>query len=98
MLLIKLHRCILSPSIQEHTGTAKNVVAETFFNRSYIDFSANQTGHDTGLLTLCLCYGNAINWNLSLYNCTPNKPVINIEAFYDNVDGFFLLQRGIIIL
>lgn len=96
MLLIKLHRCILSPSIKEHPGTAKNVVAETFFNRSYIDFSANQTGHNTGVLTLC--YGNAINWNLSLYNRTPNKPVINIEVFYDNDNGFFLLQRGTVIL
>lgn len=96
MLLIKLHRCILSPSIQEHPGTAKNVVAETFFNRSYTDFSANQTGHGTGVLMLR--YGNTISWNLSFYNRTQNKPVINIEAFYDNVDSFFLLQRGIIIL
>lgn len=96
MLLIKLHRCILPPSVREHPGTAKNVVAETFFNRSYIDFSANQTGHGTGVLMLR--YGNAISWNLSFYNRTQNKPVINIEAFYDNVDSFFLLQRGIIIL
>ena len=73
--------------ITQHPGTpwrcAKNTVAETFFGRSYLDFSANQTGHNAGDLNWC--YGNAINWNLSLYNRTPNKPVINIEAFYDNV-------------
>lgn len=73
--------------ITQHLGTPwrseKNTVAETFFSRSYLDFSANQTGHNAG--DLHWCYRNAINWNQSLYNRTPNKPVINIEAFYDNV-------------
>lgn len=73
--------------ITQHPGTpwrsVKNTVAETFFNRSYLDFSANQTGHNAGALDWC--YGNAINWNVSLYNRMPHKPVINIEAFYDNV-------------
>lgn len=69
--------------ITQHPGTpwhtATNTIAETYYDRSYLDFTMNQSGHNRG--DLYYVTKNAIEWNLSLYN-RGTKPVINGEAFY----------------
>jgi hypothetical protein len=70
--------------ITQHPGTPSgkpvNTFAEEYYDKSYLDFSMCQTGHNRGNRELCVW--NAIHWNLSLYNREPHKPVINGEAFY----------------
>ncbi|MFA6815703.1 MAG: DUF4038 domain-containing protein [Lentisphaeria bacterium] len=71
--------------ITQHPNTpyhpSKNTTAEAYYDKSYLDFSANQSGHNG--VDLSWCHWKAIFWNLSLYNRSPDKPVINAEAIYD---------------
>lgn len=71
--------------ITQHPGTPSgqktNIWAEQYFDRGYLSFAGNQTGHNNGDRTLTT--SQAIEWNLSLYRRSPTKPVINLEAFYD---------------
>ncbi len=71
--------------ITQHPDTPwqmpQNQTAENYFDMSYMDFCANQTGHNCGDRKRCM--KNAIEWNLSLYRHNPPKPVINAEAYYD---------------
>ncbi len=72
--------------ITQHPGTPyhpeTNTFAEAYYDRDYLDFSSNQTGHNAG--DKKWCYWKAVNWNLSLQSRKPDKPVMNIEAFYAN--------------
>jgi hypothetical protein len=71
--------------ITQHPGTpsgqAVNTIAETYFDRPYLDFAGNQTGHNGGNLERCS--RQAIAWNLHLFERRPPKPVVNLEAMYD---------------
>ena len=71
--------------ITQHPGTpsgqATNVIAEKYFDKDYLDFSGDQSGHNNGNRERSAA--QAINWNLHLYHRTPTKPVINLEAMYD---------------
>jgi hypothetical protein len=71
--------------ITQHPGTPSgkpgNTIAETYFDRPYLDFAGNQTGHNGGNQELCA--RQALEWNLRLYRRDPPKPVINLEAMYD---------------
>jgi hypothetical protein len=71
--------------ITQHPGTqsglAANVAAETYFDKPYLDFSGDQSGHNNGDRERGAA--QAINWNLHLYHHSPPKPVINLEAMYD---------------
>ena len=69
--------------ITQHVGTSLSA-AESYFDQPYLDFSGCQSGHNNGNRNTCA--GNAINWNLALYQRSPPKPVINLEAFYDAND------------
>jgi hypothetical protein len=63
------------------SGQATNVTAEQYFDKEYLDFSGDQSGHNGGNRERCAT--QAINWSLHLYQRTPTKPVINLEAMYD---------------
>jgi len=71
--------------ITQHPGTPSgrpvNTIAETYFDRPYLDFAGDQTGHNGGNLERCS--RQAILWNLHLFERRPPKPVINLEAMYD---------------
>lgn len=71
--------------LTQHPGTpsgqSTNVFAEQYFDRPYMDFSGDQSGHNGGNLERCAA--QAMSWNLHLYRRTPPKPVINLEAMYD---------------
>ncbi len=71
--------------ITQHPGTPSgqptNAIAETYFDRPYMDFAGNQSGHNGGNLELCS--RQAVRWNLHLFERRPPKPVINLEAMYD---------------
>jgi hypothetical protein len=71
--------------ITQHPGTPSgqtvNTIAETYFDRSYLDFAGDQTGHNGGNLERCS--QQAISWNLHLSERRPPKPVVNLEAMYD---------------
>jgi hypothetical protein len=75
--------------ITQHPGTTTgkpvNTIAETYFDQPYLDFAGDQTGHNGGRVELCA--RQAIEWNLHLYNREPHKPVINLEAMYDDTEG-----------
>ena len=64
------------------SGRPVNVTAEAYYDRPYLDFSGDQSGHNGGNLDRCA--RQAIEWNLHLYRREPPKPVINIEAMYDS--------------
>lgn len=71
--------------ISQHPNTPDSkelvhVTSETYYDKPYLDFSMCQSGHNGGNSDRCV--RNAIRWNLSLYNRTPHKPVVNTEAFY----------------
>ena len=66
--------------ITQHVGTSLSA-AQSYYDQPYLDFCGCQSGHNNGNRSTCAA--NAINWNLALYNRTPHKPVINLEAFYD---------------
>jgi len=66
--------------ITQHVGTSLSA-AQSYYDKTYLDFSGCQSGHNNGNRSTCAA--NAINWNLALYHRTPCKPVINLEAFYD---------------
>ena len=71
--------------ITQHPGTPSgqpvNTIAETYFDRPYLDFAGDQSGHNGGNLERCS--RQAIEWNLHLFERRPPKPVINLEAMYD---------------
>jgi hypothetical protein len=75
--------------ITEHPGTTTgkpvNTIAETYFDRPYLDFAGDQTGHNGGNRELCA--RQALEWNLHLSRREPHKPVINLEAMYDTEGG-----------
>jgi|GEM_PF-4272748 len=63
------------------TGASTNTIAEQYFDRPYMDFAGDQSGHNGGRRDLCA--RQAIEWNLHLYRREPHKPVVNLEAMYD---------------
>jgi hypothetical protein len=63
------------------TGASTNTIAEQYFDRAYMDFAGNQSGHNGGRRDLCA--KQAIEWILHLYRREPHKPVVNLEAMYD---------------
>jgi hypothetical protein len=71
--------------ITQHPGTPWNQPTPTFsdqyYDETYLDIAAVQTGHNAGHLDWCAHH--AIEWNLHLYRHEPHKPVINLEAMYD---------------
>nr|MBP7937468.1 DUF4038 domain-containing protein [Phycisphaerae bacterium] len=71
--------------ITQHPGTPSNQPTPTFssqyYDESYLDIAAVQTGHNGGDLQRCAHH--AIEWTLHLYRYEPHKPVINLEAMYD---------------
>lgn len=71
--------------ITQHPGTpsgrSTNTIAEAYRDKPYMDFAGNQTGHNGGNRERCA--RQAIEWNLSLWNREPARPVINLEAMYD---------------
>ena len=75
--------------ITQHPGTTTgepvNTIAEKYFDRPYLDFASDQTGHNSGDRELCA--RQAIEWNLHLFRRAPPKPVINLEAMYDGAVG-----------
>ncbi|GBD89951.1 putative endoglucanase [bacterium BMS3Abin04] len=72
--------------ISQHTGhsyvdTPVNEHAKYFRDRSYMDFSMNQSGHNGG--DLDRCYKKARVWNINLLNSPPvKKAVVNTETLY----------------
>ncbi len=71
--------------ITQHPGTPSgqptNVWAEPYTSQPYMRLYGNQTGHNGG--DRALVYAQAVDWNLSLWNARPIRPVLNLEAFYD---------------
>jgi hypothetical protein len=71
--------------ITQHPGTPWNEPTPTFsdqyYDESYLDIAAVQTGHNGGHLDWCAHH--AIEWVLHLYRHEPHKPIINLEAMYD---------------
>ncbi|MEZ4272610.1 MAG: DUF4038 domain-containing protein [Myxococcota bacterium] len=66
--------------VTQHVGTSLSA-AQSYYDKSYLNFSASQSGHNRGNREACA--SNAIKWNLSLYERSPFKPVINLETYYD---------------
>ncbi len=64
--------------ITQHPNTSRSAT-NSYYGKAYLDFSANQTGHQNGNRAKCM--EAAVKWNLDLYN-KNKKPVINVEAFY----------------
>jgi len=71
--------------ITQHPGTPSGqptpIFSDRYYDESYLDIAAVQTGHNGGNLDRCA--RQAIEWNLHLHRHEPHKPVINIEAMYD---------------
>jgi len=71
--------------ITQHPGTPWNqptpTYSDQYYDQSYLDIAAVQTGHNGGNREWCAHH--AIEWNLYLYRHEPHKPVINLEAMYD---------------
>ena len=66
--------------VTQHPGT--NYEANLKFRNSpFTDFCGMQSGHHGGRLERA--YNAARQWTLDMWNGTPVKPVINIEAMYD---------------
>jgi len=66
--------------VTQHPGT--NYEANLKFrNTPSVDFCGMQSGHNGGRLELA--YNAARSWTLDMWNATPVKPVIDIEAMYD---------------
>jgi hypothetical protein len=66
--------------ISQHPGTRKGWT-EIYVPKSYLDFSALQTGHHSGRLDAA--YAAARDWPRDLWSMSPVKPVINAEGMYD---------------
>ncbi len=66
--------------VTQHAGT--NYEANlTYRNTPSVDFCGMQSGHHSG--NLAKAYNAARSWTLDMWNSSPVKPVINIEAMYD---------------
>jgi hypothetical protein len=65
--------------VSQHPGT--NYEANVKYRNSAVDFTGEQSGHQGG--NLVKVYNAARQWTLDLWNATPVKPVIDIEAMYD---------------
>jgi hypothetical protein len=66
--------------VAQHPGTHFET-AKRYHDAAYTHFSGLQTGHHNG--NLDRAYDAARAWTLELWQRTPVKPVINIEAMYD---------------
>lgn len=66
--------------VTQHPGTHYETSLR-YRNSPWLDFCGLQSGHHSGNLTKA--YNAARAWTLDMYNGTPVKPVINIEAMYD---------------
>jgi hypothetical protein len=66
--------------LTQHSGT--NYEANlTYRNTPSVDFCGMQSGHHRG--NMPRVYNAARTWTLDMWNGSPVKPVINIEAMYD---------------
>ncbi len=65
--------------VTQHPGT--NYEANLKYRNTAVDFCGLQSGHHGGNLTRVA--NAARQWTLDMWNETPVKPVINIEAMYD---------------
>lgn len=82
----RLHE-IATHLITQHPGTHFDT-ARRYHDLSSLDFTGLQSGHHSG--DLVRAYTAAREWTLELWQRTPTKPVMNIEAMYDargNNDG-----------
>jgi hypothetical protein len=66
--------------ITQHVNTSLSA-AETYHEKSYLDFNAFQSGHAGG--SNGSAYGNGRTFALTLYGKSTVKPVVNSEAMYD---------------
>lgn len=69
--------------VTQHSGTnyESNL---TFRNSPSVDFCGLQSGHHLWTKNLGNAYHAARSWTLDMWNGVPVKPVINIEAMYDD--------------
>ncbi len=69
--------------VTQHSGThyESNL---TFRNSPSVDFCGLQSGHHLWTKKLGNAYHAARSWTLDMWNGVPVKPVINIEAMYDD--------------
>lgn len=65
--------------VTQHPGT--NYEANIKYRNTSVDFGGEQSGHHGGNLTKV--YNAARQWTLDMWNGSPVKPVIDIEAMYD---------------
>lgn len=65
--------------VTQHPGT--NYEANLKYRNTSVDFCGLQSGHHGGNLTRV--FNAARQWTLDMWNGTPVKPVVNIEAMYD---------------
>jgi hypothetical protein len=66
--------------VTQHPGT--NYEANLKYQSEHsVDFTGLQSGHHNG--NLARAYNAARSWTLDMWNGTPVKPVIDIEAMYD---------------
>lgn len=84
--------------ITQHPNTpyrsSGNETAERYYDRPYLGFSMNQTGHNEGDREIVM--RNCIEWNERLWSRPNPKPVVNGEAFYDAgglTDGLRLARK-----
>lgn len=68
--------------VTQHSGT--NYEANLAFRNSSVDFCGLQSGHHLWTKKLGNAYFAARSWTLDMWNGIPVKPVINIEAMYDD--------------
>ncbi len=69
--------------ITQHVNTSQTA-ALTYKGEPYLDFCMAQSGHHRA--NLDNAYGAARTWIMDLYESTPIKPVINVEAMYGDED------------
>lgn len=73
--------------ISQHPGHSYdegpiNEYALYFKNKDYMNFSMNQSGHNSG--DIYRIYKKVREWNVNLYNELPMVPMINTEAYYSS--------------
>lgn len=66
--------------VTQHPGTHHETILR-YHDAAYADFCGLQSGHRNG--NLSLAYQGAREWTLELWQRTPVKPIINLEAMYD---------------
>lgn len=66
--------------VTQHPGTNYDANLK-YRNASSVDFCGLQSGHNGG--NLIKAYNAARSWTLDMWNGSPVKPVIDIEAMYD---------------